>query len=90
MPAYGDTPMLLAGDLNAESESETMKQFGVDWQRANAEPISTYPAEAPAKQIDYVLVRPAERWKVVEVRVLDEAVASDHRPVLAVLLPVPK
>ena len=31
------------------------------------------------------MCRPADRWKVVEVRVLDEAVASDHRPVLAVL-----
>jgi endonuclease/exonuclease/phosphatase family metal-dependent hydrolase len=85
LPAYGETPMVLAGDLNAEPESETMRQFAVDWQVANQEPLSTYPADAPAKQIDYVLVRPAERWNVVEVRVLDEAVASDHRPVLAVL-----
>jgi endonuclease/exonuclease/phosphatase family metal-dependent hydrolase len=90
LPAYGDAPMVLAGDLNAEPGSETMKQFGVDWQRANAEPVKTYPAEAPAKQIDYVLVRPAERWTIVEVRVLDEAVASDHRPVLAVFERVPK
>ncbi len=85
LPAYGDTPMVLAGDLNAEPESETMTQFGADWRRANAEPLTTYPAEAPAKQIDYVLVRPTERWKVVDARVLEEPAASDHRPVLAVL-----
>jgi endonuclease/exonuclease/phosphatase family metal-dependent hydrolase len=47
--------------------------------------LLTYPADLPDRWIDYVLYRPAERWKVVEVRVLDEAVASDHRPVLAVL-----
>jgi endonuclease/exonuclease/phosphatase (EEP) superfamily protein YafD len=32
-----------------------------------------------------VLVRPSGVWRVLEVRVLDEAVASDHRPLLAVL-----
>jgi endonuclease/exonuclease/phosphatase family metal-dependent hydrolase len=43
------------------------------------------PSEKPNAWIDYVMCRPADKWKVVEVRVLDEAVASDHRPVLAVL-----
>jgi len=43
------------------------------------------PSEKPTSWIDYVMCRPADQWKVVEVRVLDEAVASDHRPVLAVL-----
>mgnify|MGYP000435192757 CR=1 FL=1 len=37
------------------------------------------------RQIDFILVRPAERWKAIEVRVLDEAVASDHRAIFAVL-----
>ena len=45
----------------------------------------TFPADLPDRRIDYVMYRPAERWKLVEVRVLDEAVASDHRPLLAVL-----
>jgi endonuclease/exonuclease/phosphatase (EEP) superfamily protein YafD len=31
------------------------------------------------------MCRPAGLWKVMELRVLDEPVASDHRPVLAVL-----
>jgi endonuclease/exonuclease/phosphatase family metal-dependent hydrolase len=39
----------------------------------------------PTKQIDFILFRPTERWRVVEVRVLDEAVASDHRAIFAVL-----
>src|SRR6202008_3862139 len=45
-------------------------------------PILTFPAEKPDKWIDYVMVRPADAWEVVEVRVLDDGVASDHRPVL--------
>jgi endonuclease/exonuclease/phosphatase family metal-dependent hydrolase len=48
-------------------------------------PFLTFPAGKPDKWIDYVMYRPADKWEVVEVRVLKEAVASDHRPVLAVL-----
>jgi endonuclease/exonuclease/phosphatase family metal-dependent hydrolase len=48
-------------------------------------PLFTFPSSKPERQIDYVMCRPARRWEVVEVRVLDEPVASDHRPLLAVL-----
>jgi endonuclease/exonuclease/phosphatase family metal-dependent hydrolase len=41
--------------------------------------------DQPTKQIDFILFRPAERWKAIEVPVLDEAVASDHRAIFAVL-----
>ncbi len=87
--AFGDKPMLLAGDLNAYPESKVLDELAHDWKRANAEALATYPSERPERQIDYVLVRPAARWKTVEVRVLDEPVASDHRPLLVVLERVP-
>jgi endonuclease/exonuclease/phosphatase family metal-dependent hydrolase len=90
LAGYAETPAILAGDLNASPDSETMRQFAIDWQVANPQPLSTYPAEAPAKQIDYVLLRVGSRWKVKDVRVLDEAIASDHRPLLAVLQAVPR
>jgi len=48
-------------------------------------PRATIPVDRPSRQIDFVLSRPLDRWKVVEVKVLDEAVASDHRPILAVI-----
>jgi endonuclease/exonuclease/phosphatase family metal-dependent hydrolase len=50
-----------------------------------AAPILTFPSDKPDRRIDYVMYRPADKWEVVEVRVLDEPVASDHRPVLTVL-----
>jgi endonuclease/exonuclease/phosphatase family metal-dependent hydrolase len=82
----GDLPMILAGDLNATLGSATMNALLEDWSTASlGEPLPTIPSAKPARQIDYVLFRPAARWRVVEVRVLDEPVASDHRPVLAVL-----
>jgi endonuclease/exonuclease/phosphatase family metal-dependent hydrolase len=82
----GGVPMVLAGDLNATPGSATMKALLADWSTAALDqPLPTIPSAAPARQIDYILFRPANRWHVVEVRVLDEPVASDHRPILAVL-----
>ncbi len=82
---HGDHAMLLAGDLNATPKSEPLKRFFESWTSVNAEQLATIPVTRPTKQIDYVLYRPQDRWRVIEVKVLDEAIASDHRPVLAVL-----
>jgi endonuclease/exonuclease/phosphatase family metal-dependent hydrolase len=77
---------LLAGDLNACPASKAMAAMFRDWTNASgATEHPTIPVDAPKSQIDYVLFRPAGEWKVVSVEVLGEAVASDHRPILAVL-----
>jgi endonuclease/exonuclease/phosphatase family metal-dependent hydrolase len=60
-------------------------QAGGDVGEKGADAILTFPADKPDHCIDYVMCRPAGRWKVMELRALDEPVASDHRPVLAVL-----
>ena len=61
------------------------------WTRASgAEPARTWPSVAPDRKIDYVMFRPRERWRVVSIEVLDERVASDHRPVVAVLELLPR
>jgi endonuclease/exonuclease/phosphatase family metal-dependent hydrolase len=78
-------PALLAGDLNATPESKTLEQLATMWTRANESPLATIPVDQPKKQIDYVLYRPLYRWKVVDVQVLDEAIASDHRAIFAIL-----
>lgn len=80
-----DQPALLAGDLNATPDSQTLQALQQQWTLANEQPLATIPVKEPVKQIDFILLRPAERWSVVEVKVLDEAVASDHRAILAVL-----
>jgi endonuclease/exonuclease/phosphatase family metal-dependent hydrolase len=84
-----DLPSLLAGDLNALRDSPPMRKLAEAWQVAG-DVLPTFPSAAPTRQIDYILYRPAHRWRVVEVRVLDEAVASDHRPILAVLELLPE
>ena len=79
--------MIIAGDFNATPESRVIREFEKEWKIAGAngsakttsKPILTIPVDKPERWIDYVMYRPANRWEVVEVRVLDEAVASDHR-----------
>jgi endonuclease/exonuclease/phosphatase family metal-dependent hydrolase len=79
-------PALLAGDLNATPEAEEIRELAAEWSVAGAGlNLLTIPVAEPSRQIDYILFRPARRWRVVEAKVLDERVASDHRPVFAVL-----
>jgi endonuclease/exonuclease/phosphatase family metal-dependent hydrolase len=85
--AKADGALILAGDLNATPESEAMTSLAKAWTPATPfdRGLKTFPADSPKHQIDYVLFRPADRFRVVEAKVLEEKVASDHRPVLAVL-----
>ena len=78
---------ILAGDMNARPGSEVMALFDEYWANAQAgdDPGPVEPTGRPRLRVDYVLLRPAARWQVIESRVLDEPVASDHRPVLVVL-----
>lgn len=83
-------PMLLAGDLNATPDSPLVQELLSEWtDSAAVAQFLTSPAGTPRRKIDYILYRPAPRWRLIETRALNEAVASDHRPVLAVfeLLP---
>jgi endonuclease/exonuclease/phosphatase family metal-dependent hydrolase len=78
-------PALLVGDLNAEPDSSTLDALHATWQPTAPPTAFTFPATKPIKQIDYVLTCPRQKWRVIEARVLQEPVASDHSPVLVVL-----
>lgn len=80
-----EIPTILAGDLNAAPESKTMKILFKNWQPSITENIPTAPAIDAKVKIDYILFRPTNRWRVLEKKVIDEKVASDHKPVLSVL-----
>ncbi|PQO30654.1 endonuclease [Blastopirellula marina] len=82
---WGERPALLAGDLNAVPESKTLALLEQKWTRSNREILPTIPSGKPTRQIDYILLRPQQGWKVVECRVLDAPVASDHLGILAVI-----
>ena len=76
-------PALLVGDLNDVSDSETLMRLTSTWTITNATPLPTIPVGKPSRQIDFILFRPADRWRVLKTRVLSQAVASDHRAIVA-------
>jgi endonuclease/exonuclease/phosphatase family metal-dependent hydrolase len=80
-------PVVLAGDFNSFRGDRVMSALArAEWFLVEKEgaPL-TYPADEPAREIDFTLLRPASAFEVVEHRVIDERVASDHRPLLVVL-----
>lgn len=80
-------PWILLGDFNDVPESRTLELFRGLGREAGKEAGSTltFPADEPAREIDFVFTGPGDRWEVLEARAVDERVASDHRPVLAVV-----
>ena len=81
-----DRPTILAGDMNARPDTPVMELLEGRWTNPPAaDPSPIGPSGRPRMRVDYVLLRPASNWRVVESSIVDDAVASDHRPVLVVL-----
>src|SRR5690554_2150657 len=77
-----DKPVFLVGDLNATPDSSPLKILGKDWQILSNPKQPTSPSHKPKKTIDYVLgyVTKGETYAKHNAQVIDEEVASDHRP----------
>lgn len=77
-------PTILAGDMNATPDAEPIRILLERWSNATDEPASpSAPSIKPRSRIDYIFFRPATRFRVSGPIVIDEAMASDHRPVQA-------
>lgn len=81
----GSAPTLLLGDLNATPDAPELQPL---FQRlhdtmADRGEALTYPAEAPAKRIDYILASPQFQTRSAAI---PATTASDHRPVIVELL----
>ncbi|HEV2296078.1 MAG TPA: endonuclease/exonuclease/phosphatase family protein [Tepidisphaeraceae bacterium] len=85
--ADADERSILAGDFNCELGSPPMETLGRAWTLVSGtDPAAlTCCGDRLRAKIDHVLVKPSDRWRVIEHRVIDEPVASDHRPVLVKL-----
>ena len=79
-------PVVLAGDFNGRPGGPVVTSLAEDWRVAtkSGSPY-TYPADAPDREIDFVMIRPSDALEVLEHRVMPESMAADHRPLLAVL-----
>lgn len=83
-----DIPTILAGDMNAQPDSEPMQILQNRWTNAiDKDATFTGPSTAPKYRIDYILYRPASRFRTARTEVIDERMASDHLPVFAILEP---
>ncbi len=80
-------PFILLGDFNDLPESRTLhllRERALEVAKAPQSRL-TFPAPAPEREIDYVVVGPRDAWFTAGAAAIDERVASDHRPVLAVV-----
>lgn len=79
--AASDVPVILCGDFNDLPGSAVHAQLTASFRDAYADESSahTYPAAAPKKRIDWVLL--PKTWQVLEASV-PETAASDHRGVV--------
>ena len=81
-----NVPVILVGDFNVLRESKTMEhlnEFFVSTCEMDCMP--TIPADDPKKTIDFILFLDNRGTDVLSHKVLNEPVASDHRPVWAQL-----
>ena len=74
-------PVVLAGDFNSQPDSPVMRFLEETWTNVpKGSDRFTFPSNGPDIEIDHILVRPASRFDVLRLEVLDEPVVSDHRP----------
>ena len=80
-------PLFLAGDMNAEAESGFIKKLQKDFQILSNPKQHTFPAPDPKETIDYIatLKQNAKGFAVISAKVINEPMASDHRPILVEL-----
>ncbi|MFA5650225.1 MAG: endonuclease/exonuclease/phosphatase family protein [Proteiniphilum sp.] len=88
-----DKPVFLIGDLNATPESAPMEFLKKGWQILSDPHQPTSPSVNPRRTIDYILGYTANEhnYTIQQAEVIDEPVASDHRPLFAdIRLAAPK
>ncbi|MCC9642845.1 endonuclease/exonuclease/phosphatase family protein [Rhodopirellula sp. JC740] len=95
----GSDPAILLGDFNDQPHSRTLGLFEEAFVEAKKPEGNrlTYASDDPKREIDFLFAYPAAgestgkassesfAWQIDHVEVIDEPVASDHRPVLSVL-----
>jgi len=73
-------PCIMAGDLNATPESETIQILEELW-TPSYDPQNlqfTYPSDCPEHKIDYIMFYPEHKWRIIETEVICDTIASDH------------
>ena len=86
-----EVPTILAGDFNATPGSEPIQELERHWTNAiDDEKTPSAPSTKPTSRIDYIVYRPHTSFRLTHTEVINESLASDHRPVLAVFELIPQ
>ena len=73
--------------MNCQPNSAPYKAFAETWDAAwGDKPLATFPAGKPRSSIDHCFTYPKQAWQVAEIKVVEELVASDHRPIKVTLI----
>lgn len=80
-------PFILAGDFNDLPESAFIQGLQKEFHILNIPAEKTFPAPLPDRTLDYItlLKKDSPDFKVLGSEVIDEPMASDHRPVVVEL-----
>lgn len=78
-------PIYIAGDWNATPESAFGRALGEKMQYLTDTKACTFPADSPDRVIDYIVAPHYQTVEVLRREVVNEPMASDHRPIIAVV-----
>jgi endonuclease/exonuclease/phosphatase family metal-dependent hydrolase len=81
-------PYILLGDFNDIPDSRTLRLFREIAIQA-LKPVDdrlTFPSTTPQRELDFIFASPAQAWQVGTAAVVNERLASDHRPVVVDLV----
>lgn len=79
-------PVVLGGDFNAMPGTAEIDIFDQHLTRSSIPDGFTIPVTNPKREIDFIMYKPQNRFKVQKHLVIDEQYASDHLPVYVELL----
>jgi endonuclease/exonuclease/phosphatase (EEP) superfamily protein YafD len=75
----------VVGDFNSVPGSKAELAMHANWDNTSTLNTLTYPADNPNIKIDHVFI-PKNTYQVSKESVVDESVASDHRPIFVDLM----
>lgn len=79
-------PVIIAGDFNALPPSKEITSVKNIFLDATEKLGPTWPSDKPTQKLDYVFLANKLQWHVINAFVVEETIASDHRPVICELL----
>lgn len=80
-----DKPLILAGDFNASPDSPAIEALSQTFTPLSDAASPTFPADNPTVTIDYIMYKGDNPPAVLSSQVVNEPMASDHRPVVCLL-----